>query len=208
MAGALPQFYERWLGRENRGPEAAGAFDCQNCFMVAPKGLTRDLGPFKSTLKCCTFHPFLPSFTIGALLQRPESSMLDIDRYMDESRLTRLGAFPLAKGTSICETGKLDSTRCAFLSKDLAATCTIRDYRPSTCAGYVCRSSRGELGLKDWRRWEAGIAKFEWSLSHLIAFELGFVTEELDDEFHSAEEAKAYYVRAYELSGDITYIDD
>jgi len=206
MAGATPKFYERWLGTENRGPEDPGAFNCGACFMTSPKGLTRDLGPFVSNLKCCTFHPFLPSFTIGALLLKGEDTVLS--DYLLASRLTPLGAFSRVKPTSVCETGKLAETRCAFLSKDQTALCTIRDFRPSTCAAYVCRSERGADGFKAWREWESGIAKFEWSLTHLIAFELGFVMSDVEVEFSSVAEAKVYYRRAFELSGDIPYVAD
>jgi Fe-S-cluster containining protein len=206
MAGATPKFYQHWLRRKKEDPDDLGSFDCTACFMTKPKGLTRDLGPFDPTLKCCTFHPFLPSFTIGALL-RDESNQVLTD-YLVASRLTPLGAFPRVAPTSVCETGKIAETRCAFLSTDGRANCTIRDFRPSTCAGYVCRSRHGVSGLKAWREWESKIAKFEWSLTHLIAFELGYVLSDVESGFSSVEEAKGYYRRAYELSGDIPYIED
>lgn len=206
MAGAIPKFYEHWLGSERQDPESTSAFNCASCFMTKPKGLTRDLGPFSANLKCCTFHPFLPSFTIGALIATGEPHALEV--YLTASRLTPIGAFSRVAGTSICETGKIVETRCGFLSKDAKASCTIRDYRPSTCAGYVCRSERGVSGLKAWREWEAEIAKFEWSLTHLIAFEFGYVLSDVETEFSSTIEARVYYRRAFEVSGDIPYVRD
>ncbi len=209
MAGALPQFYERWLGAANRGPIDPNAFDCTNCFMQRPRGLTRDLGPFESNIKCCSFHPYLPSFTVGALIKKNPTSP-EIERFLKASRLSPLGAAPPSvwKPSSVCETGRSIQTRCVFLSQDGLALCTIRDYRPSTCAGYVCRSSKGAEGLLAWRNWEAQIAKFEWTMAHLVAFELGFTLDDCADEFANQTEAKNFFERAFEVASDIPYVED
>ena len=190
-----PDFYRQWVNFDSLVEPKS--FDCGSCFMTNPKGLTRDIGPFKKSLKCCTFHPFLPSFTVGALLaeQNPKLEM-----YLATSRLTPLGAFPLNAGTSICQTGKIESTACFFLSNDGEARCTIRPYRPSTCAGYACRSNRGAQGLKSWRAWEDKVKEFEWTLVHLTAFELGRTFDDVDQEFKSLETAKLYFARAFEVA--------
>lgn len=195
-ASALPKFYETWLGTLE-SPIDSGAFDCDACFMVKPAGLTRDLGPFKPTVKCCTFHPFLPSFTIGALIALEKTPLSVIEEYLAESRLTPLGAFPRRPGKSICETGKNQNDACLFLSKDGAARCTIRDFRPSTCAGYVCRSTSGLSGLKVWQDWELKLKRFEWTLAHETSFELGRTLDDVDVEFRTTEEARAYFAQAY-----------
>ncbi len=196
---ALPKFYETWLG-PLEGPKESGAFNCDACFMVKPSGLTRDLGPFQPTVKCCTFHPFLPSFTIGALIALGKTPPSVLEEYLGASRLTPLGAFPRGPGTSICETGKNQNDACMFLSKDGSASCTIRDFRPSTCAGYVCRSNRGVNGLKAWQDWELKLKRFEWTLAHETSFELGRTLDDVDAEFRTIEEARAYYARAYAAS--------
>ena len=178
--------------------------------MTKPRGLTRDLGPFKPELKCCTFHPFLPSFTIGALLSSEAPVELrspSIEKYLTESRLSPLGAFPKKPGTSICETGRDEVTACGFLSNDKLARCTIRDFRPSPCAGYVCRSLDGGPGLARWRKWEAKVQNFEWTLAHLAAFELGRTMDDIHCEFTSLTHAKSYFARAYEVALKIEMFD-
>lgn len=190
-----PKFYRQWVNFDSIVERAS--FDCGSCFMTNPKGLTRDLGPFEKNLKCCTFHPFLPAFTVGALIDQKNPGLAT---YLASSRLTPLGAFPREPGSSICETGKFAKTACVFLSNDGAARCTIRNYRPSTCAGYACRSNRGAEGLKAWREWEEKVKEFEWTLAHLTAFELGRTFDDVDQEFTSIEIAKTYFARAFQVA--------
>lgn len=198
----MPRFYQHWL-KSDGTPDDPGSFSCDNCFMVKPSGLTRDLGPFKSELKCCTFHPFLPAFTLGALLSLKVVPTDVIVGYLAASRLTPLGAFPRQPGTSICDTGKDLAKACAFLSQDGLARCRIREYRPSTCAAYVCRSNLGASGLRSWQEWELKLKRFEWTLAHEASFELGRTFDDIDQEFRSIDEACEYYGRAYEVSLDL-----
>lgn len=99
----------------------------------------------------------------------------------------------------------MEATRCHFLSNDENAVCTIRDHRPSPCAGYVCKSSQGEAGFYAWRAWEGKVAEFEWSLAHLTAFELGYTLDDVDQEFSSYENAKTHFERAFKASLAIEY---
>ncbi len=140
---------------------------------------------------------------MGALLSSEAPADVDLsalEGYLLRSRLTPLGAFPKSRGTSICETGRDDRAACGFLSKDGLARCTIRDFRPSTCAGYVCRSLGGERGFVRWNAWEDEVRKFEWSLAHLVAFELGRTLDDVDCEFDSTTAAKSYFARAYQVA--------
>lgn len=199
----MPKFYEHWSAMKPL-PEASGAFDCNSCFMLKPHGRTRDLGPFTESLKCCTFQPFLPAFTIGALIKHESVSFEVLERYLSKSRLSPIGAFPKQRPTSVCETGKHEADGCTFLSPrsddDARTHCTIRDFRPSTCAGYVCRTNLGENGLKAWSDWEKDLASFEWTLAHLAGFELGRTFDDIDCAFSSTAEAREYYVRAYKIA--------
>ena len=42
---------------------------CDVCAMARPKNRTKV--HYQPDLKCCTFHPFLPNFLVGAILQDP-----------------------------------------------------------------------------------------------------------------------------------------
>lgn len=195
-----PNGAPNWLTRAIPTGEATPAFDCGNCFMTKPRGLTRDLGPFEAELKCCTYHPFLPNFTLGALMVEVDEGRLlaeTLDLYLKDSRLTVLGAFSLRSSTSVCETGKNFSDKCPFLK---SGRCSIHGFRPSTCSTYVCRSNTGEAGLKAWRTFERQLAKFEWSLANDVAFEIGYTKDELDATYSSYEDIKTVYARAYKAA--------
>lgn len=198
-------FYRHWLASERAPawvkvvipePETTDeSFNCGRCFMIRPKGLTRDLGPFDAELKCCTFHPFLPNFTVGALSLEVDEGRLSpesFNQFLNESRLTVIGAFSLKAATSICETGKKPSDRCPFLAN---GRCSIHAFRPSTCSSYVCRSKNGEAGIRSWRIFEERLAKFEWSMAHEAAYEIGFTKRELDITYASREDAVSDYRR-------------
>lgn len=197
----IPLFYRtHWLTENSAAAWFSGLetpserLDCRVCQMVKPKGLTRDLGPFRPDLKCCTFGPYLPAFTVGALLTETDHRSSDIlerlDRHFERSRATPLGLFSKQESTSICETGKHVETRCPFLA---GGTCTIWNFRPSPCAGYVCQSRAGAAGFKQWRQWEMRLAQFEWTLAHEVAFEMGRTMDEVDVEFTDRRAAKAYF---------------
>lgn len=207
-----PRFYELWFATEAgerwfRGfplPDEAGAFDCAACTMSqVPRGLTRDLGPFDPSIKCCTFHPYLPSFTVGALLTEVDEGRLErkvLQSYFVRSHLDALGAHSKSISTSICETGKRLEDRCVFY-KD--GRCGIHGFRPSTCAAYVCRSNEGREGFQAWRRWEARFAEFEWSLAHEVAFDSGFTLDDLRESFKTIELAESFYRKSYEIARTI-----
>lgn len=208
-------YYRHWLATEHAPtwikeaiPQSEPvAFDCANCFMVKPNGLTRDLGPFDPSVKCCTFHPFLPNFTVGALLIEVDEGRLNSDslkRYLTESRLTAIGAFSRREPTSICETGKKSHEKCLFLK---AGQCSIHSFRPSTCSAYVCRSNYGETGLRSWRKFEERLAKFEWSMAHEAAFEIGFTKKDLEFTYQSIEAASVDYRRAYKVAQLTSVLD-
>lgn len=211
MNDVVPSFYSHWIKAEVFGPELPdenGAFNCGSCFMLRPHGLTRDLGPFRSHLKCCTYSPFLPAFSIGSLLENAESeprlkeALNDLFR---TSNLTPWGAIPKrTRGTSVCETGRHDSDACVFLSRDGQAQCTIRSHRPAVCASYVCRSHNGALGLAQWRKFEAELSAWENTLGTLIALEAGFTLDDVSFTFGTFEEATRYYRRAYKLALEIS----
>lgn len=178
--------------------------DCLKCHMIRPRGRTRDLGPFRPELKCCTFDPFIPSFTLGAPEFQARVSSGVLKDYFSRRRLTPLGAIPRnkislnsPKTNSICDSGRDAEEACAFLTKEENATCTIHEFRPSTCSGYTCRSSRGEAGFKEWDSWETKINSFEWTLSHLAAFELGYTLDDVEQEFSSIDIAVDFYRRAF-----------
>src|SRR5437868_12356699 len=66
----VPRLYERLLPKDILQMDLVETkATCDACIMTRAK--TRGEIFYEEHLKCCTFHPFLPNYTIGALLSEP-----------------------------------------------------------------------------------------------------------------------------------------
>jgi hypothetical protein len=54
-----------------------------------------------------------------------------------------------------------------------------------------------------WRKWEARLAEFEWSLAHEVAFDEGYTMDDIRNEFVTLSAAKSFYLKSYELAQEI-----
>lgn len=145
----------------------------------------RDAGPFKANLKCCTYEPFLPNFSIGRILKQ-ETNLKRLEEAIRKGRLTPLGLLP---GTSESQDfGRDDVIRCSFLSggepaeaaSGTAVQCSIWQERPSVCRSYFCVSDRGADGQRRWKDAEEQGNRLEWTLAHEVAWDLGFTQTEIE----------------------------
>jgi Fe-S-cluster containining protein len=151
----------------------------------------RDLGPFHANLKCCTFEPFLPNFTLGRMLSEGTLIGTHDARLADAIRkgcLTPLGLLPASDpssfGTSEGTSEKPDfgrnlSARCSFLGE--RAQCTIWMHRPSVCRSYFCVSDLGPAGQAQWKAAEEKGNELEWRLANEVAWDLGFTQDEIEN---------------------------
>ncbi len=154
---------------------------CSNCVMarLSWPNDARDLGPFDARLKCCTFEPFLPNFTIGQMLIEGTDETR-LAEAVSKGRLTPLGLLPASGASRDSELnfGRSHSARCSFL--DDRARCTIWKHRPSVCRSYFCVSDLGAEGQAQWKAAEQQGNELEWRLAHEAAWDLGFTQDEID----------------------------
>jgi len=144
---------------------------CSTCVMAKsdwPRE-ARDPGPFAPSLKCCTFEPFIPNFSLGRILSANPGIALD-------GQLTPLGLIP--RRSEAGDFGREAESRCAFLTD--GATCSIWQNRPSVCRSYYCVSDLGEKGQGLWREAERLGNEAEWTLAHELLWSLGFTQDEID----------------------------
>ena len=135
----------------------------------------RDEGPFEASLKCCTFEPFLPNFTIGRLLS-DGYDQARLSEAIGKGRLTPLGLLPASRENR--DFGRSHSARCTFL--DDRAQCTIWMHRPSVCRSYFCVSNVGAEGQAKWKAAEHQGNELEWTIAHEVAWDLGFTQDEIN----------------------------
>lgn len=172
-------FYQRWIEDFDLVSLRETKINCAHCTMVVPpqNETLRDQGPFDPKLKCCTYSPFLPNFTVGALLSR--KSLDPFARLGTRSLITPLGFVP-KQSVDSDEFGKDLKSACGFLNLE-AGTCAIWSMRPSVCASYHCVSSAGARGLAYWQKIEELGNLIEWTLAHESLWQLGFTQDETDE---------------------------
>jgi Fe-S-cluster containining protein len=177
-------FYSRWWKELGLTPLAESKADCVRCTMVHPphNETTRDPGPFDPKLKCCTYSPYVPNFSVGEILKSE-----NYREAFERGLVSPLGLFPpRAESASRLGFGTDANQRCAFLSRE-TASCTIWASRPSVCASYFCVSSKGSSGQSFWATSEKFGNLFEWTLAHEILWRLGFNEKETEQMALAAE---------------------
>ena len=153
---------------------------CSACVMARadwPRD-ARDTGPFDAQLKCCTYHPFIPNFTLAKLINSGLHKS-ELTEAFGKGRVTPLGLLPPETTTARSEDfGRDLNQRCSFLSRD--SKCTIWSDRPSVCRAYFCVSNENETGQAKWKAAEAKGNELEWTRAHEILWQMGFTQDEIE----------------------------
>ena len=171
----------------------------------------RDVGPFSAALKCCTYEPFLPNFSIGRILlmgvahQSARAMANVLAEAGAQGRMTPLGLMPRAGSEAVSlEFGRNPMKRCQFLSAT-TAVCTIWRERPSVCRSYFCVSDQGSSGQALWKRAEVLGNEAEWTLAHEVLWEMGFTQDETENFAEWTSREPEFYMecarRAFDGSG-------
>jgi Fe-S-cluster containining protein len=154
--------------------------------MVKPIGLTRDPGPFKAELKCCTYFPFVPNFGLGAMLKaHGESARVRIRAAAQKGLLLPLGLFASPEQEALVRKagpkgfGRRRDLLCPFYDTNVNA-CSMWRERPGVCATYFCKSEREGEGLEFWSDVEGYLNHFEWTLANAAVWSLGFTEDDLE----------------------------
>jgi hypothetical protein len=130
---------------------------CDDC--LCSKSTRGNLPYYQKDLKCCTFHPFLPNYAVGAILDNPLTP--DFIKKQIHSKINLkhyalpLGIFaPLNYQIQFNNRHENDfGNKKEFLCPyfDLQnKNCGIWQHRGSVCTSYFCISDRGDKGLKIW----------------------------------------------------------
>lgn len=162
-----PQGYDHWLADRLTTHIQEFAATCNNCAMVKPEGITRDQGPFLNHLKCCTYFPFIPNFSLGSL------TTTDLNKVCERGLFLPIGLYPSTIEQEKIKTigydgfGKNEKLLCPFFDKQ-QNQCSIWSSRPGVCTSYFCKSDRGQKGLDFWKNVESYLNHFEWQLAKAI----------------------------------------
>ncbi len=179
----LPPLYARWMEACLPGPIAEEAqATCHNCAMVdeGDAGTAFSGGQFHPGVKCCSYLPLLPNFTVGAILR-------DKDLVTARGRETTLAR--LRAGDGVTPLGIQPSRRYGLLydhslgfgqSLHLLCPhfvsetggCGIWRHRNGVCSTWFCKFNRGAVGERFWKALEALLSVVETDLSWWAALEM------------------------------------
>ncbi|MCE9574197.1 MAG: hypothetical protein K8W52_13705 [Deltaproteobacteria bacterium] len=178
MSSPLPPLYAAWIDALLGGtlPSEVRA-TCDACAMAPraddPPGERR----FDPGLKCCTFYPDLPNFSVGAILADPSASgRREIDRRFGLGAgitplgMTRPTVYQLVFAQGGNAFGRSNALRCGFL--DAGGRCGIWAHRESTCVSYYCKFERGAIGRNLWRALQDLLGSIERQLAQWCVLEL------------------------------------
>ncbi len=153
----LPDLYRPLFPHLFAAPIPSERFaTCDQCAMACSP--PRGRAAYHPDRKCCTYHPVLPNYLIGALLEdrRPEweegrrRMRALIERKVG---ITPFGLFPSRKHTYLVESGVgFGQSRillCPFYLEK-AGQCTIWPFREAVCATYFCKTVTASAGKDFW----------------------------------------------------------
>ena len=177
----LPDFFASEIPVESKAT-------CANCAMCAENcdGAVESAdGPqrfFEPSTKCCTFHPNLPNYLVGAILADESPEMAEGRNRILAKIESRVGVSPYGisapgkysflYGNSREFFGRSLSMRCPYFMEGEAGSCSIWKYRESVCSTYFCKHVSGAAGRKFWSRLKTYLAISETQLTRFATLDL------------------------------------
>jgi hypothetical protein len=186
----LPPLVARWTEDLLGGhiPQETRA-TCSNCAMCQHDSIVKEpVEGFRPDVKCCSFFPHLPNYSVGAILS-DLSSETDRGRASVQARIdAKVGVTPLGldapatyralyANMSPGTFGVSRAMRCPHYIDEGGGLCGIWRYRNSVCSTYYCRVVRGDVGREFWRRLRQLLGEVEHCLERWCVQELELGTD-------------------------------
>lgn len=184
----VPSFYKEILHSKVLNVNVVEkAATCDNCLRSRDKRFSYT---YKSNLKCCTFHPYLPNYAVGALLEMPVQTkgIQEIKRKIEQHEFNLpIGILApydyqfkfLTKDES--DFGNDESLLCPYYDRE-GNRCSIWQYRGVVCTSFYCRSDYGQNGLKFWAVLSDYLSYVEMALAEECLVQLDFSPRDLSDQ--------------------------
>jgi Fe-S-cluster containining protein len=182
----LPAFFAESVPEERKATCGSCAMCPGGVDAVEPvDGVDRQ---FRPDAKCCTFHPRLPNYLVGALLADERPALAEGRRRIEEKLAARVGLTPQWLRPPGKHRLLYDNVRhafgrsllllCPFFERS-EGTCTIWAHREAVCSTFFCRHVAGADGQRFWMALKSYLALCEQQLSRWALLELApaFVLE-------------------------------
>jgi hypothetical protein len=166
-APLLPEVFERAAVVETRAT-------CDDCAMCDASGAA-SVSSFLPDAKCCTYHPSLPNYLVGALLADASDDLEEGRRRVRERIASRIGVTPcwlapsrrdriLFMASRESSFGRSHELLCPYFSRG-EGRCTIWRHREAVCATFFCKHDAGAAGKAFWQALKAWLVHVERVLS-------------------------------------------
>lgn len=182
LRSVFPELYARLLPAlfDAPAPKESKA-TCASCAMCAPPGahIAEGTTYFRPDAKCCTYHPQLPNYLVGAILADARDDMAEGRRRMLAKIAARAGVTPqwiaaprktslLQRGARNLAFGRSLVLLCPYFERD-GGLCTIWRHRETVCSTFFCKYDDGAEGQRFWRATRDLMEYVERRLSHAAA---------------------------------------
>ncbi len=188
IKNVVPTIYEGLISPKVLGLGAVETkATCDRCLRSRDKRFSYT---YKENLKCCTFHPYLPNYAVGALLLEPQKTVgiLKIQQKIKERQFALpLGimapydyqlAFLSKEDTDF---GNRSDLLCPYFNVP-ENKCSIWQYRGVVCTSFYCRSDYGQNGQKFWAVFSDYLSYVEMALAEECLVQLDFSPRDISDQ--------------------------
>lgn len=185
LLDALPALYRSLLPALDVEVPTESKATCASCAMTkegcsgAVESIDGRSRLFRDDTKCCTYHPRLPNYLVGALLAYRSLALSEGRRRMRDKIAHRAGVTPQWVRAPAKYTLLYDHARGAFgRAKELVCPyfdgggCSIWPYREAVCSTYFCKHVEGADGRAMWMSLKSALSLVEHTLSRHALFQL------------------------------------
>jgi hypothetical protein len=136
---------------------------------------------FRPDAKCCTYHPGLANYLVGAVLADEGPELEEGRRRLRARIAARVGVTPQyiqaprkynlvyasARGAGFF--GRAKNMMCPYFDAENDGRCTVWRYREAVCSTYFCKYTGGKPGWEFWDTLKGYLGYVERSLASLSA---------------------------------------
>jgi hypothetical protein len=187
----LPQLYAGLLPADLLQMELVETkATCDSCIMARPQNQKKIF--YENHLKCCTFHPFLPNYTVGALLGGAKSVAPSAHTAIEQKIKNREYSLPLGLVAPVNyqvafnaridnEFGQREDWLCPYFDRQ-KQNCGIWRHRGAVCTSFYCQSSHGKRGQNFWGELSNYLTYVEMALMEEALVMLDFSPRQISDQ--------------------------
>ncbi len=181
----LPEFYNHLVSPEFEGrlpqEKLATCDDCAMCTRADKSSESKLV--FMPDKKCCTYHPKLPNFSVGAILSDPSAEAAEgrkriLQKISNQVSISPLGIsrpadYEVLYGAGQGFFGQSEALLCPYYIRE-RGQCSIWRYREAVCATWYCKYENGQDGMNVWQAIRMHLQHLQKLLSGYAMSELGF----------------------------------